>query len=74
VSVNQARHQGGVAEVDGLCAGGMGNRGAGSHDLSAFDQDFAWGEDTARFYIEKTRSMENDGGRCGRRLGRGGAG
>ena len=74
VGVDQARHQGRVAEIDGLRTGGMGYGGAGSHDLSAFDQDLTGGENTARFYIEKTRGVENDGLRCGRSLRRGDAG
>ena len=74
VGVDQARHQGGVAEVDGLRSGGMSNGGAGSNDLPAFDQDLAGGKNTARFYIEKTRGMKNDGVRCGRSLRRGDAG
>jgi hypothetical protein len=74
VSVDQTRHQGRIAEIDGLRAGGMANRGAGSNDLSAFDQHLARGENTARFYVEKARGMENDGLRRGWSLRPGDAG
>ncbi len=36
VGVDQAGHQRGVAEIDGLRAGGMGDGGAGGDDLLAF--------------------------------------
>jgi hypothetical protein len=52
----------------------MGYGGAGGNDFSAFDQDLTGGENTACFYIEKARSMENDGERCERSLRRGNAG
>ena len=68
VRVDEARHQGCVAKIDGLGSGGMSHGGAGSHDLSAFYQDFAGAENATRFYIEKTRGMENDGLRRRRSL------
>jgi hypothetical protein len=73
VGVDQAGHQGCVAEIDGLRSGRMGYGGAGSYNLSAFDEDLAGGEDATRFYIEKTRGMQNDGVRRRRSLRRGDA-
>ncbi|MEA3005630.1 MAG: hypothetical protein QOI94_899, partial [Acidobacteriaceae bacterium] len=68
VGVYQARHQGGVAEVDGLRSGGMSDGGTGGNDFSTFDQDLTGGENTACLYIEQARGMEDDGLRCRRRL------
>jgi hypothetical protein len=71
VGVDQARHEGGIAEVDVLRSGWMGYGGAGGNDFSAFDKDFTGGENTACFYIEKARGMENDGWGRRRSLRRG---
>ena len=60
VGVNQARHQGGVAQIDGLGPGGMGDGGAGGNDLLSFNQDLAGDKHAAALYIEQARGMEND--------------
>ncbi len=66
VGVDQAGHQGGVAQIDGLGSGGMGDGGAGGNDLLSFDQDLSGDKHAAALDIEQARGMENDGVRgCG---------
>jgi hypothetical protein len=66
VGVDQAGHQGRVAEIDGLSSRRMGDGGAGGNDLVCFNQDLSGGEHAAALDIEQARGMENDGVRgCG---------
>jgi ethanolamine ammonia-lyase large subunit len=66
VGVDQARHQGCIAEIDGLRAPGVGDRGADGNDLVSFNQHLSWGQDAATLDIEQARGMENHGVRgCG---------
>jgi hypothetical protein len=66
VGVDQAGHQGRVAEIDGLGSRGMGHGRAGGNDLVSFDQDLSGGQHASALDIEQARSMENEGVRgCG---------
>jgi hypothetical protein len=74
VGIDQTRHEGCVAEVDGLHPGGVSYGGAGGNNFSALNQDLTGSENTACFYIEQARGMENDGLRRGQSLRRRNAG
>jgi hypothetical protein len=60
MGVNQAGHQGRVAQIDGLGSGGMGYGGAGGNDLFSFDQDLSGDKHAAALDIKQARGMEND--------------
>jgi len=60
VGVDEAGHQGRVAQIDGLGSGGMGYGGAGGNDLLSFDQDLSGGKHAASLDIEQAGGMEND--------------
>ena len=65
VGIDQAGHQGGVAQIDGLGSSGMVDGGAGGDDLLPFDQHLSGGKHAAGFDVEQARGMENDRVRCG---------
>ena len=60
MGVDQAGHQGRVAQVDGLGSGRVGNGGAGGNDLLSFDQHLSGDKHAAALDIEQARGMEND--------------
>jgi hypothetical protein len=60
VGVDQARHQRGVAKVDGLRSGGVGHGGAGGNNLVPLHQDLSRRNNASGFDIEQARGMEND--------------
>jgi hypothetical protein len=70
VDVDEAGHEGGVAEVDDFSSGRMFDGGARGSDAIAFDEDLAWGDDLAGFDIEEAGGVEDDGrsGDDGRRF------
>jgi hypothetical protein len=62
VGIDQAGQEGAIAQVDGLCAGGMGYGGAGFNDAVALDEDFGGSDDSAGFDIQQACGVEDYGG------------
>ena len=65
--VDQARHQGGVAQIDHFRARRMTDRAAHRRDAVALDQDLAGRHDAAAFRVEQARGMQHNGVRRRRR-------
>ncbi len=67
VRVDEAWHQGCVAEVDELCSGWMSDAGAYGRDAFAFDADFGGRDDPSGGDVEHSRGVEDNWGlrRCG---------
>ena len=61
VSVDQAREQGGVAEVDDFGVGRARNFGADFLDEVAVDENFARRGDAAGFNVKEAGGVEDDG-------------
>jgi hypothetical protein len=62
VGVDQTGHEGAIAQVDGLRAGGMGYGGAGFNDAVALDEDFGGSGNFAGFNVQKAGGVEDFGG------------
>ncbi len=60
VGVDEAGHEGAVAEVDDLCAGGVGYVLADGGDAVAGDEDLGGGEEAAGGDVEHVGGVEDD--------------
>ncbi len=60
VRVDEAGHQGCVAEVDDLCSGWMRDAGAYGCDAFALDADFGGRNDLSCGDVEHSRGVENN--------------
>ncbi len=58
--VDQARHQGGVAQIDHFGVRGMLHAAAGGRNAFAFDQDFTGTNDLAALHIQQPGGVQND--------------
>jgi hypothetical protein len=60
MSIDEARHDGDVTQIDHVRASGMGNGCTGLKDLFALHQHFARRHDAASLDIEKARRMQHN--------------
>ena len=59
MGVHEARHEGGVAQIDGLGAGGDGGRGSYREDFALAHEDQSRGDDAIALAVEHTGGFEH---------------